>query len=622
SQAFTLLGPSPLVVSSASTAYTSTGGVWGIAQPPYAQPGSLASVTLPFLFAGVQFSLPYTQGTHAYLAGDTPTSPLCVDGTWQLNLSGGAGSNVTASVYGSGCQPPVDLASLSLPTGTYGGQLVLTAPQGATGYGTDDVVLYGPLAAGRSACDCWPLASLLDTYQPIQLQISQASALAVGATAQLPVQVVSAPLPVDGIHAEASWDPTALDVQIGAPSGSGIGYGNRVPGHWGFLTQDNAYVHAAGAGQPVLQLTATCLQPGTWPLTLSGSWWHYEVIARSGYTSQISQPFSFTGHVACAAPPAGATSVPGGAQVNPADGTLSVSVTGSGLSAATQAVLLDASGNTAASALSVTPGVGGTSAAAHFPATPGGIYTLQVKDTSGNVLAGSAGVDVPPALPYFTVAEGDALPQVPGFHETHFWRVTNTGDVNGVAVLLFVFPAFVTPEPTLNQAALPAGSSLLEHDTTLSGVVGSWAEIVSVPVQAGQAVDVPLTVTLDPNAIFGAKAPLAAGDTLPVIVARLGMVTTAQAQSLGLLSGPATGYGQQLAATSNTNLVQALSGVAALTGGSAASYETFLQSAAPSLAAQLYSGGLLSTVADLNDSVQAGVVSLTHGSSAAPQGGR
>lgn len=595
SQPFTLLAASPLIMSgkdpwSAGDTY----GVWGVQQPSYQSPASDAGFPLPYKFAGVRMSLPYVAGTHAYLAGDNPNAQICVDGSWEFDISGGAGSSVATSVYGSGCHAPVDLATLGLPTGTYGAQLLVTATSSSTDYGTGDIILYS-----TAACDCWSMPDLATDYHAIGLALGSSS-LVVGTAGQVPVNVTLAPLPVAGVHAEATWDPTALDLAIGAPAGGSIGYGDRVPGHWGFMAFTSAVSSGTG-GYPILDLSVTCLQPGSWPVAMSGSWWGGD---------DVVQPFSFSGTITCTAPAAGQGTVSPGPQVNPADGSLSVAVTGANLSSATQAVFVDAAGTPVAISSSVTVAAKGTSLTAHFTSVPGGVHTLRVEDRSGQVLATLAGMDVPPALPVFTVREGDALPQVPGFHETHFWRVRNVGEVDGVAVLLFVFPDFVTPEPTLDLAALPAGSQLLEHDQSLDAASGSWAEIVSVPVRAGRSVDVPWTITLDPSAVFGASAPLSAGDNLPVVVTQLGALTTAQAQTLQLLSGPASGFGTQLGQDSNGDLVQALGGVAGLQGDAASSYRAYLEATAPDLAEQLYQGGLIGAVQTLEDDIKAGLATL------------
>lgn len=602
SQPFEISTPSPLILASGSTTWGSSTGAWGQTVPSYSSPASTGSYTLPYIFAGVQFSFPYTAGDHVVIAGDTPSSQLCVQGNWQLVITSGPGGPAYQPFTGSGCGAPIDLATLSLPTGTYGGELLLTAPSGASSYGADDIVLYGPWGTYGSPVE-WPMNSLPQTYLPIELQLAQSVALNVGGAATaLPIDVTSSPMPVNGVHAEATWDPTALDVKIDAPSGGAIDFGSRVPGHWGFMAFTAS---GATAGDPVATLDASCLQAGIWPVTFSGNWWFD---AANG--SEVSQPFDYTANVACSAPAATATASLAGVSVNPADGSQRIVLTSTGLGSAAQAKLLDASGQTVASATSVSADASG--ATVTFLGAPGGIYTLAVQDATGTTLASEANVDVPPALPYFALREVDSLAQVPGFGVTHIWQLTNAGDVDGTAVLLFVFPSFLSSEPTLDVGALPTGSSLLQHDQSLSGATGSWAEIVSVPVAAGAAVDIPWTVTLAPSAVFGQTPVIQLTDSMPMTAEVLGTLTTAEAQSLGLLSGPYTGqgYGTQLAQDSNAILYDALGNLTTLGSPDAGTYETYLQGAYPSLASELYGHNLLGQVEMLVQQVGSGLVTV------------
>ena len=604
SQPFAMLSARPLLVPDDSTAYTRHDNGWGGDMPSYDAPATTAGYSLPFVFGGQQFTVYYTAGDHVVIGGDSPSSQFCVDGDWQLMITGGPGSGVDKNLSGSGCGAPLDLATLSLPTGTYGGELIYAAPSGALTYGADDTVMYTP----GNDIRILSLSTLPQSFRLIELATSPPSTPAVGGGAvEIPVLVSSAPLSVSGIHAEASWDPTVLQLQIEAPDGGSIGYGAVVPGHAGFMASP---VSAATSGQEVLKLDVRCLASGTFPVTLSGSWWYQRDEDEFMYAPDVSQGFSYTAEVACAAPAPTATAGVAGVAVDPNDGSLVATVTGQNLSSATQALLLDASGATEATSSFLTPDASGHAVTARFASVPGGVYDLKVEDGANDVLAAQGSVDIPPALPYFTVTETDQMPQVPGFDVTHFWQVTNTGDVDGVVVLGFVFPPFVHSEPALNISALPAGSSLLEHDQSLNSASGTWTEIVSVPVQAGQTVDVPWQVTLDPNAVFGSDPVLSAGDTMPMVAMRLGMVSTAQATALGILSGPAAGFGTRLAGDSNFDLVQALGTVDGLTGASASAYEAYLRVAYPILAEQVYDQDLLTQVDSLLQAAQAGIVTI------------
>jgi hypothetical protein len=626
SDTFTVMAPEPLFVALGSTAFPKSNGAWGAPLPSYSSPAASPSSTSSSFFAGVQFFLNYTAGDHIVLAGDAPGTDFCVDGTWQLNITDASTNTVVQTLSGNGCTSPVDLASLSLPTGTYEGQILLSTEVGSRTFGTGDIVWYQfgqPVPFNFTGVN-----SLPSGYNPLTLQIQQGSPAVIGNGAyDVPIVVASSPMPVTGIHAEASWDPTAMGITIEPPSTGVADYGNRVPGHWGFMVFPMASQAAlddetgapltvpdsgAAAGQTAIDLGVTCLESGSFPVTMDGSWWY-----TNGQGNSISQPFSFTGTIDCAAPAAVAATAVEGVQVNPQDGSVSISVVGVSLGQVKSADLVDPTTNVpVVDTSNVSIDTSGSQATVTFASAPGGDFTLRLLDVNGNVVTENVSTLVPPALPFFTLNEADQLPQQPGYNTTHFWHLTNAGDVNGYAVVAFVFPSFLQNEPSLDTTDLPTGSYLLEEDQSMSNPAPSWAAIVSVPLDAGQSTDIAWTINLLPSAVGGTTGVLQPGDTMPLEATRLGAVTDAQAQTLGITSGPTAGFGAALAQQSNQNLSQALSAILRLDNDTtpsiqaeAAAYQVMMRTNYAALATQMFDQGLLNqfeamTIAQENNIVR------------------
>jgi hypothetical protein len=259
------------------------------------------------------------------------------------------------------------------------------------------------------------------------------------------------------------------------------------------------------------------LEAGTFTISFEGNGFGLGPVEEPSqalnYLLAVSDAFAVTG--VAPAPTASVQTV--GAQVNPTDGTLAVTISGSGFGAGASAKLVDGAGNTVQTTTALQISGSGSLLTATFPVTPAGLYILDVLNSSGTVIATSGTsptVTAPPAIPLFTLVGADALPQLPGKAVTHFWRLTNTGTVDGVAVLSFAFPDFISPEPT-TTSGYPDGSILLSHGL-IAGVSGGdeWLENIAVPVPAGGAVDVPWTITVPPGAVFGTSPSISLGQTV------------------------------------------------------------------------------------------------------------
>ena len=529
--------------------------VWGVILPAPGQ-GSDQNAALPLPFAGVQFALDYQAGQHVVLSGDPyGQTPFCVDGNWQLDLVG----SVTDTVSGSGCGGPVDLAAQNLPSGTYGAVLTLTATSGTT-YGASDIYLTG---LGISSYWMQYLPAVMSLY-PLVVATQQAAPIPVGSTGTVPLLIHREPMTVEGLHTEASWDPSAISVAFKAASGgSGFQGGWIVPGHTGMIFDPPGN---ATVGSGLLSLVVTCLRPGTWPVSFAGTWWSSFGLA----------PFSSTQTVDCSAPAPGPSAVQG-VTVDPADGSLYVTVTGTGLAGAATATLSDSGGAVVATTTNFAL-VDPTILTAHFAAVPAGLDQLSVYDGAGDLITrGTADLAVPPALPLFNLQQADLLGQKPGQPVTHIWRLTNYGPVDGTAVVLFQFPDLLTTEPTLNTSALPPGSWLLVHGTTGSG----WYEIVAVPLASGQSADIAWTETVNPAVVFGSGSEISLGAAFQTATSVIDAFTAqqwAQYQGQGGLAVTAAG-----ASLTQAGWASALGELVGMTGTDLASYETALTPSYPQL---------------------------------------
>lgn len=221
--------------------------------------GDDSTIELPFRFAGVQFTLEdYQPGEHALLSGDpTGTQPFTVDGSWTLSLTG----PVSQTLSGSGTTNAIDLASLNLPAGTYGGQFTLAAPTTGTQYGTTNIFLVS---------DATNLVeqSLPEAHKPMHFA-AQPVSIPVGMVGQVPVQLISSPLPFTGMVTHFEYDPTALQVLgftvapgfSGGGSGAGVSIGS-------FSEYGSTPLQP---GQTAFTITVRMLKAGNFPITFEGN---------------------------------------------------------------------------------------------------------------------------------------------------------------------------------------------------------------------------------------------------------------------------------------------------------------------------------------------------------------
>ena len=556
------------------------GAAWGPTLPsPGAGDDSIYAQ--PFTFAGVQFVVDYAAGDHLVLSGDPfGQQPFCVDGTWTLALNG----PVSRQASGSGCQGPVDLASLGLPSGTYGAQISLTAPAAGNRYGTGDISL-----AAVGASDFW-MEPLVTPLQPLEVQVDQTAPIPAGSSGTLPLLITSTPEPVQGVHSEATWDASALAVTMTPPPGGGGHQGGLVvPGHTGLVMFPGGPL-AGQIGQALMELDVQCIEPGTWPISFAGNWW----------SPTTTQPFGALVTVECSAPVPGPAAT-SGVSVSPTDGSLDVTVTGTGLAAAARAALMSPAGVAVASSSDFPTRLPDV-LTVHFPGAPAGLDTVTVFDAAGGVIASTPqSIALPPAVPVFRVGEVDLLPQVPGYAITHLWRVQDVGPVDGVAILAFVFPGYIAPEPVLDTASLPTQSRLLAHG--FDPELGDWVEFVAIPVAAGTSVDVPWTLTLPPSAVFGPGATVPSGAPVPQFAQVRGELTAAEWSAVQAEGDVA--IAQAGATSGNADLAGALAELNGSDPGQLAAYGQALAAVDPTLASYLFSTGRIQQWIGVLPSLQA-----------------
>ncbi len=467
---------------------------WPDALPPLDQPGQIPSgASLPWEFAGVHFSLDYSAGDVAILSGSQDgTQPLCVDGSWQVSISGPVDKTLTGTGGAGGCsgQAPLNLGSLNLPTGQYGVTVQLFSPSTGSTYASSDVYFI----TSDLPYDAWDLSAPIVT-RPLVLTAGAQGV--VGQSTSVPLDIAQSSGPVEGYHTEVSYDPTALSIQ-------GSCYWNPPPGH--LCTAKWIGSGSADVGQSLMSLRVTCLKPGTWPVTFDGN--YYLGLASVMLPSSVS--------VSCAAPPAAPAALVGNGATVTASGDVDVGLSGQNLNAAATVSLQSASGQTVASGQVDSASLSPTFASASFAAVAPGYYTAVARDPAGNTLASVSQVFVPPSIPLFSVVRADQLNQQVGYPITHFWRVTNLGTADGWVIAGFVFAPYLD-KPILDTSFLPQGAELLTEIQTPV----TWVAYVALPVQVGQTVDVPWTVTLPPSASIG-------GGTVPMFGKALTAVTDAQ----------------------------------------------------------------------------------------------
>lgn len=223
--------------------------------------------------------------------------------------------------------------------------------------------------------------------------------------------------------------------------------------------------------------------------------------------------------------------------------------------------------------------------------TPAGLDTVVVKDAAGDTLAASGGIAVPPALPLFSVRRADSLPQVPGIPLTHFWRLRNAGPVDGIALLLFMLPAYMGP-PVLDLPVLPEDTVVLGTGST-SQV--RWMEF-AVSVGAYGTVDVPVTTDLPPGAVFGTGAPAAPGTFVPLSMTVQAMVPASGWGTVVANAQPGPVTAARAGAAEASGVEEALGALARGTTAARGAYAGALETAFPTLAAALFSKGTFTTL--------------------------
>jgi hypothetical protein len=538
-------------------------------------------------FAGVEFDLAYQAGEHVRLSADAAGQvPFCVDGSWTLSLAGPTKATLSGagSMVGSQCQPSsgqvVDLASLGLPSGVYGIELLLITPASGSTYGTSDIHLIVPPDAAQPT----DFTQVPGIGVSERMTVGGTLTLAVGQSGTLTVLSEAAGQPVYGIHAVFGFDPSTIAVTaVSFPSGwSGGVRNNFANGDGGFLETTTSPITTG----PILQIAVSCLQAGgPFPLSFSGNYWGY-----AGNSGNYAWSVSGVATVSCVAPPPSASTTVTSVSIDHTDGSVVVTITGSGLDKATQAALVDATGTTVASTHEIRVTSNGAVLTAHFTSVPAGLDTLKVFAATGTLLASTSGLAVPPAFPLFTITRTDLLLQVPGVPTTHLWRVTNVGTVDGTALLAFLFPGYLSPEPQLASSALPAGAEYLR---TISGASASlgWIEYVAVPVAAGASVTIPWTVTLPPDAVFGPNPSVQPGGPIPLDGMVAGEITAAQWSAIAQ-DDPAT-IATRIETTGDNQIASSFSWLLGADQAALNQYATSLASSDPTLEDLLYNQGVL-----------------------------
>ena len=203
-----------------------------------------------------------------------------------------------------------------------------------------------------------------------------------------------------------------------------------------------------------------------------------------------------------------------------------VTVSGEGLTAARSAELLNGASGVIATTTTLTASSSGSTLTATFGHVAPGLYGVKVLSGSQATLAATTGtpLEVAPAVPLFSTTPVDMIGNVPGIATTHIYDVSNIGMVDGVAVLLFTFPAYLAGQPTFDLAAAPAGSEVLSQGLGPNG----YYSYVAVPIHAGAAADLAFTTTVPPAAVFGSNPVAPNGFSFPVVDSLVGQLTASE----------------------------------------------------------------------------------------------
>ena len=165
---------------------------------------------------------------------------------------------------------------------------------------------------------------------------------------------------------------------------------------------------------------------------------------------------------------------------------------------------------------------------------------------------------------------------------THFWELQNDGIVDGVAILVFGFASYISPAPALVTAGLPSGSELLFEGQ----LANNWVGYVAVPLQAGGTADIPWTIVVPPDAVYGYQPTTDIGNTLFLLSDVIGSITSSQWQ--GLSSTDTQTTLMQADILEEQNLEEALSEIAGLPTSSLNTYQTTLKASYPNEAIGLF----------------------------------
>ena len=487
----------PLVTSNPSSSTPAGGALatWPtvVPTPNTPTPNGGAPLAATTTLAHVQFTLAYTAGARLLLSGSADgTQPVCTDGTWTLTLRLGV-TDPSPKVLTGACPggSATDVATLlSLAPGTYGGDLTVIAPAGATHDGTGDVFL---LPAPGAVTNLIPVPGGITAAAVL----SGSTTVAVGQSGAVSAVLGGLPLPAATFYtASFGFDPGGISVtQLAFPAawfGQTISTRTLLTGT-GAFTESN-FTNPIAVGGTVVTVDVACHQIGIWPVTFVGN---YATSASSGGSTS---PVSGSVTVTCSAPPPAPGANPQGVSIDPATGDVTATLTGQSLGAATSAKLLNTGGAVVATSTSVTAGA--TVVTATFPPTPPGQLDMTVLDGAQHVVATTTGApyQLEPALPLFEVQAVPHTPERAGVTTTpHFYRLTNDGTLDGTAVYTFSFPSFLSPEPTIDLAGAPPGTRLLLHGLTAD----SWVEYVAVPLGAGASTDLGWSYVIPPSAVPG-----------------------------------------------------------------------------------------------------------------------
>ncbi|MCX7745316.1 MAG: hypothetical protein N2645_00275 [Clostridia bacterium] len=393
------------------------------------------------------------------------------------------------------------------PAGQYSARFVLTATEDKFGASTMYVSGFG---VGISDIQIVKSDDLFEKF----VIGNDTMEIPVGVEKEFPIVIKSTGFKMYGLAIHPDFDRDAVEItKVTAPSGMRVSFYGMEKGHtaWVSVNPEDPSFEGLEAGDTYFSLWVKPKKPGIWTIALTGNYgWSNNPNALSMYSGVGSTiTVKATGSGEYKAVDTGIYIADGEFL---SDGPFRMTLTGSGIHNSNLIQLIDIHG--VATTMDIVENKTENMIAAQKAGMSTGLYTIKVKDVNGKEikLAGDSEIVVPPAAPIFGVERIDREPQLPSMDVTHIWRVTNYGTTDGYASVMFIIPWYaqlpkVGALPEGSKAIIPA-EGVKRVPYTFEDFEGTekikdlpptdlgWAVFVTVPVKAGEFVNIPIVMNI------------------------------------------------------------------------------------------------------------------------------